>query len=112
MLPVPEPTHIVILRKNLSSVLIFLMASLKTDPSSVIQSYLQHLELERRLSKNTVRNYASAIAHFVSYLKSEKKWIETFGVYDVRTIRSFIIDQQRRVSRRTVHACFRFTQFL
>ena len=44
------------------------MASLKTDPSSVIQSYLQHLELERRLSKNTVRNYASAIAHFVSYV--------------------------------------------
>ena len=79
------------------------MANLKTDPSSVIQSYLHHLELERRLSKNTVRNYASAIAYFVSYLKSENKWIETFGVYDVRTIRSFIIDQQRRVSRRTVH---------
>lgn len=95
--------RIVILLKNLLIALICQMANLDTVSSARIKTYLQHLELERRLSKNTVRNYASAIHHFVDYLKSEKKWKGTFDSIDTLTVRSFIIDQQRRISRRTLH---------
>ena len=79
------------------------MADSDQKTTALLKAYFEHLEFERRLSKNTVRNYKNAILHFVAYLKSEKLWRETFDHIENRTVRSFLIDQQRRISRRTLH---------
>ena len=79
------------------------MAESETIKVPHLEAYLEHLEFQRRLSKNTVRNYRKAVLIFVEYLVSEGEWKGRFESYDKRTIRSFLIEQQRRVSRRTIH---------
>ena len=68
-----------------------------------LDAYLKHLEFQRRLSKNTVRNYRKAVLTFVEYLVSEGEWKGKFESYDKTTIRSFLIKKQQKVSRRTIH---------
>ena len=68
-----------------------------------LDDYLKHLEFQRRLSKNTVRNYRKAVLTFVEYLVSEGEWKGKFESYDKTTTRSFLIKKQQKVSRRTIH---------
>ena len=68
-----------------------------------LESYLDHLKFERRLSDYTVRNYRKAVITFVEYLVAEGLWLESFDNLNNRTIRSFLIDQQKRIGRRTLH---------
>lgn len=68
-----------------------------------LDAYLEHLQYQRRLSKNTVRNYRKAVLIFVEFLVSDGQWKGAFEPYNKTTIRSFLIEQQRRVSRRTIH---------
>mgnify|MGYP001315887837 CR=1 FL=1 len=79
------------------------MAESDTKKVPHLDAYLEHLQYQRRLSKNTVRNYRKAVLIFVEYLVSEGEWKGIFEFYDKRIIRSFLIEQQRRVSRRTIH---------
>lgn len=79
------------------------MAESETIKVPHLDAYLEHLEFQRRLSKNTVRNYRKAVLIFVEYLISEGEWQGAFESFNKTTIRSFLIEQQRRVSRRTIH---------
>ena len=79
------------------------MAESETIKVPHLDAYLEHLEFQRRLSLNTVRNYRKAVLIFVEYLVSENEWNGSFESYSKTTIRSFLIEQQRRVSRRTIH---------
>ena len=79
------------------------MAESDTKKVPHLDAYLEHLQYQRRLSKNTVRNNRKAVLIFVEYLVSEGEWKGIFEFYDKRIIRSFLIEQQRRVSRRTIH---------
>ena len=79
------------------------MAESDTTKIPHLDAYLEHLEFQRRLSKNTVRNYRKAVILFVEYLRSEGEWKSTFEPFSKTMIRSFLIEQQRRVSRRTIH---------
>ena len=79
------------------------MAESETEKVPHLETYLEHLQYQRRLSKNTVRNYRKAILIFVEFLVSNGRWKGTFESYSKTTIRSFLIEQQRRVSRRTIH---------
>ena len=79
------------------------MAESETIKIPHLDAYLEHLEFQRRLSKNTVRNYRKAVLIFVEYLSSEGQWKGTFEPFSKTIIRSFLIEQQRRVSRRTIH---------
>jgi integrase/recombinase XerC len=65
--------------------------------------FLNHLEKERRYSHYTVRNYRQAFEDFW-------RWLARNGLADrgldrlgVREMRDFIIEGQRRFSRRTLH---------
>jgi integrase/recombinase XerC len=65
--------------------------------------FLDHLEKERRYSRYTVRNYRQAFEDFW-------RWLTRNGLADrgldrlgVREMRDFIIEGQRRFSRRTLH---------
>ena len=79
------------------------MAESETIKVPHLEAYLEHLEFQRRLSKNTVRNYRKAVLTFVEYLVSEGEWKGKFESYDKTTIRSFLIKKQQKVSRRTIH---------
>ncbi len=79
------------------------MAESETIKVPHLDAYLEHLEFQRRLSLNTVRNYRKAVLIFVEYLVSENEWNGSFESYSKTSIRSFLIEQQRRVSRRTIH---------
>ena len=79
------------------------MAKSETKKVPHLDAYLEHLQYQRRLSKNTVRNYRKAVLIFVEFLVSDGQWKGTFEPYSKTTIRSFLIEQQRRVSRRTIH---------
>lgn len=77
------------------------------DPKKVIiphlDSYLEHLQFERRLSEYTVRNYRKSVSTLVEYLIAEGQWSGSFDTLNDKTIRSFLVDQQRRIARRTLH---------
>ena len=79
------------------------MAESETEKVPHLDAYLEHLQYQRRLSKNTVRNYRKAVLIFVEFLVSDGQWKGAFEPYSKLTIRSFLIEQQRRVSRRTIH---------
>ena len=79
------------------------MAESETKKVPHLDAYLEHLQYQRRLSKNTVRNYRKAVLIFVEFLVSDGQWKGAFEPYSKTTIRSFLIEQQRRVSRRTIH---------
>lgn len=68
-----------------------------------LDNFIDYLKFERRLSIYTIRNYKKSIEIFVNYLINERKWENDFNSIDQITIRSFLIDQQKRISRRTLH---------
>ncbi len=72
--------------------------------SSAAAGYIRHLESSRRASPYTVRNYRQALADFEAELR------RAHGVsnctpenVDKRMARSYVVDLQRRVGRRTLH---------
>jgi integrase/recombinase XerC len=70
-----------------------------------VKSFLKYLELERRLSSYTIRNYRQAILDFFEWNQStfaNQSWKEVQTVH----VRSYLIEVQNKWSRRTVHNHF------
>lgn len=65
--------------------------------------FLRHLAGERRLSAYTSRNYETALEAFFRFLDEACSWGGKLEKVSLREARDFVIEQQRRVSRRTVH---------
>lgn len=63
----------------------------------------EFLALERRYSAYTVRNYRQAFEDFYVWLKEAGLWERGFDALEVRTMRDFVIEAQRRFGRRTLH---------
>jgi len=64
-----------------------------------LDRFLAHLKGERRMAPATIRNYRSATLDFLKGLGDGEQWREV----DLRTVRSYAIELQRKYSRRTVH---------
>ena len=72
------------------------------DSLPQLDAFCAHLALERRVSEYTVRNYRHAVENFVTCLQEQGKWKDDFAAVRALEVRSFLIDQGRRVSRRTL----------
>ncbi|PXA05654.1 tyrosine recombinase XerC [Coraliomargarita sinensis] len=68
-----------------------------------LEAFIAHLRLERRVSDYTVRNYSAAVGNFVKWLEAAGKWKDDFGVVRPVMVRSFLVEQGRRIARRTLH---------
>lgn len=68
-----------------------------------LDKFCDHLALERRVSKYTVRNYRAAVEQFVEWMRDAGKWKDDFGAVRAMHVRSFLIDQGRKKARRTLH---------
>ena len=68
-----------------------------------IQRFIDYLALERRLSDYTVRNYRTALLNFFSWNRDVGHWSGDITKISGREIRDYLIESQRRVSRRTLH---------
>ncbi len=68
----------------------------------LLEKFLSHLELERRLSKYTARNYRQALEVFFSYLRQSCSWEGDLDAITRREARDFLVERQRNVSRRTL----------
>jgi len=68
-----------------------------------LEAFLDELRGERRLSKNTSRNYEHAVRGFFAWLRQgEGKAVDPAQVSRLQA-RSFVIESQRLLDRRTVH---------
>ena len=81
------------------------------EPISV---FLDHLAHERRLSNYTLRNYSHAVENFFLWLRKDIGTEEDLArplslqelqahKYSRKSIRDYVIEQQRRLARRTLH---------
>lgn len=71
---------------------------------SLVIAFLSYLSAERRLSAYTVRNYKKALHSLLAWLKvDENQGPERLLSLSSLEARSFVIEQQRQFSRRTVH---------
>lgn len=72
-----------------------------------VNRYLAFLETERRLSPYTLRNYRQALEDFFAFAASQRavKCCLPADV-DLRLARSYLIEAQRRLSRRSLHLRF------
>ena len=68
-----------------------------------LEPFLGHLAGERRYSKYTVRNYTQAIVDWRAWLFSAGRAGDGIEAPERRVIRDFVIEGQRRFSRRTLH---------
>ena len=68
----------------------------------LLEKFLSHLELERRLSKYTARNYRQALEVFFGYLRQSCSWEGDLDAITRREARDFLVERQRNVSRRTL----------
>lgn len=68
-----------------------------------LEAFIAHLRLERRVSDYTVRNYTAAVANFAEWLEEAGKWQDDFGAVRPIVVRSFLVEQGRRIARRTLH---------
>ncbi|HEY1765311.1 MAG TPA: tyrosine recombinase XerC [Opitutaceae bacterium] len=62
-----------------------------------------HLAQERRYSPYTVRNYRTAFEDFCRWLRSAGLQGRSLDALEVRDVRDFVIESQRRFGRRTLH---------
>jgi integrase/recombinase XerC len=67
-----------------------------------LEPFLQHLQGERRLSGYTLRNYSHAISGFLGWMAQRSKGKGEPDSVTPRDARDFLIESQRRVSRRTL----------
>lgn len=65
--------------------------------------FLDFLSKERRYSKYTVRNYSAAVLTFFKWLREEGEWNGDPDEITNLQVRGFLIETQRRLSRRTLH---------
>ncbi|MCH8474505.1 MAG: tyrosine recombinase XerC [Opitutales bacterium] len=65
--------------------------------------WLRHLETERRLSTYTLRNYEGALRTFYQWGREQKVDLRQPDSLDRRTVRSYLVDLQRKVKRTTLH---------
>lgn len=65
--------------------------------------FLDFLAKERRYSAYTVRNYRQAFEDFYLWAQSGARWQRGLAGLTTRDMRDFIIEGQRRFSRRTLH---------
>ena len=68
----------------------------------LIVAFLDHLSLERRLSPYTVRNYRGALENFFAWLRRNADWTGDLNAIPKVTVRSFLIEERRRLARRTL----------
>lgn len=68
-----------------------------------LDAFIAHLHLERRVSDYTLRNYSAAVKNFVNWLEGSGKWDNDFAAVRPMTVRSFLVEQGRRIGRRTLH---------
>ncbi len=80
-----------------------LAPSQEEDRLRWLEPFLRNLEHERRLSVYTLRNYGKAVERFLVYLRKEGDWDGELKSVKMRQARDFVIDEQRRISRRTLH---------
>ena len=64
--------------------------------------FAEHLSLERRLSNYTVRNYRHALVNFFAWLRTQVNWPGDLNVISKTFVRSYLVEEQRRLSRRTL----------
>ena len=69
----------------------------------VLNDFCDHLALERRVSVYTVRNYRAAVENFVGWMGTRRKWHGDFAEVRSLDVRSYLIDEGRRLARRTLH---------
>lgn len=65
--------------------------------------FLAALWSERKVSKYTLRNYGQALSAFLEYLENNEGWKGNLASIDQRSVRGFLIETQRHLSRRTTH---------
>ncbi|MEO7414338.1 MAG: tyrosine-type recombinase/integrase [Opitutaceae bacterium] len=65
--------------------------------------FADFLEKERRYSVYTVRNYRQAFEDFYWWLAGSQLWARGLDALETRDTRDFVIEGQRRFSRRTLH---------
>ncbi len=79
-----------------------------------LAAFLDHLAHERRLSQYTLRNYRHAVGNFFQWLRKDvgeeadparPLMLDELQArqYGRKTIRDYVIEHQRRLSRRTLH---------
>lgn len=66
--------------------------------------FADFLQKERRYSAYTLRNYRQSLVDLVSWLTQAGRGEEALGTLSPREARDFVIEAQRRLDRRTVHA--------
>jgi integrase/recombinase XerC len=65
--------------------------------------FVNYLARERRYSGYTVRNYTQAFEDFYGWLNQSNRWSRAFDGLTSRDTRDFVIEAQRRFSRKTLH---------
>lgn len=68
-----------------------------------IEGFLDFLEKERRYSACTVRNYRAATIGFFAWLRRDGRWSGDLDAITPIQVRGFLIEEQRRLARRTLH---------
>lgn len=71
-----------------------------------LSQYLRQLEVEKRQSVYTLRNYRQALLRFFEWLVREYGWSGSWADIDRQRLRSYLIDAQTTLSRRTIHNHF------
>ena len=77
-----------------------------TEPTPgipVLNDFCDHLALERRVSAYTVRNYRAAVEHFMRWMQGRGEWHDDFAAVRPLDVRSYLIEEGRRLARRTLH---------
>lgn len=70
---------------------------------TLLNDFCDYLTLERRVSKYTVRNYRTAVENFVNWMTQRGKWQGEFSTVAQLDVRSYLIEEGRRLARRTLH---------
>ncbi|MEO0796919.1 MAG: tyrosine recombinase XerC [Verrucomicrobiota bacterium] len=71
-----------------------------------VQAFLRCLESERRMSPYTVRNYGQALRRFAEAMRATERWQGDWSTLKTLSFRSYLIDAQKTLSRRTIHNHF------
>lgn len=66
--------------------------------------FADFLQKERRYSAYTLRNYRQSLVDLVTWLAQAGKGEDALAALSAREARDFVIEAQRRLDRRTVHA--------
>jgi integrase/recombinase XerC len=74
-----------------------------TRSLSALDDFCAYLTLERRVSVYTVRNYRAAVENFVAWMQRRGEWRGDFCEVGPLHVRSFLIEEVRRLARRTLH---------